>query len=80
MYNTVQNTPHAPDYRSPDKALSGGYATSGGDPRNSLLSQMSKNDQQLLVPKGPNFKAKKPTKIVMGGPSNMEKRIISRTS
>ena len=45
--------------------------------RDSVPSQF-RTDDYLYVPKGPNFVQKKPTRIVQGGPSNMEKRVNTR--
>ena len=70
QYGTVQ---YAADGGEPnDGPLRTGFLSSRGN-RDSLQSQ-----EQVLTPKGANYIQKKPTRIVKGGPSNMEKRINTR--
>jgi hypothetical protein len=70
QYSTV---PYAADGGdASDGPLRTGFLSSRGN-RDSLPSQ-----EQILGPKGTNYVPKKPTRIVKGGPSNMEKRIDAR--
>lgn len=79
LRNQYSTAPNAADGGDPsDAPQRTGFLSSRGN-RDSVQSHYRSEDQ-LLVPRGANYVHKKPTRILRGGPSNMEKRINTRQS